>query len=179
MRGFKVYRVDTAAGPVPASGRRDFYAIYLLTGQHRLPGADREIALDGTCLLFGKPYKLRTSEGVTTHQTGYACVFTQEFVQENGHTGIGEQWALFHGTAAYVFSLHDEQAAYLTTVFEKMLAEQQTTYLFKRELLGSYLQLVIHEALRLRAPKRFFRYYCQPIHSTGVPVGSWGRRQRR
>ncbi len=136
------------------------------------------MALDGTCLVFGSPCHMRALEGVAARQTGYACLFTQKFVQANGHARSGEQWALFHGTGTCSFSLPDEQAAYLTTVFEKMLAEQQTAYLFKRELFSSYLQLVIHEALRLRAPKRLFRYYCQPTQPTGLPVGNWGSRRR-
>ena len=80
-------------------------------------------------------------------------------MQANGLVGSQVEWSLFHHSGACTFSLRDEQAVYLTGLFQQILAEQQTGYLFKHELLRSYLQLVFHEVLRLRtpAPKRCFR----------------------
>jgi len=180
MKGFKVYQVDTTINPVPASGRRDFYTLYLLTGPHQLSCADQAIELAGTRLYFGDPPRVDSSKGGATRQIGYACLFTEEFVQEGGHAGSREPWSVFHDNKTRAFSLRNEQAAYFASLFQKMLVEQQTAYLFKHELLRSYLQLVFHEALRLRgpAPKRFFRYYFQQPGQGGV-LGTGRRRRRR
>lgn len=181
MNGFKVCQIDTAIGPVPAYSRRDFYTIYLLTGPRQLQYADQEIELDGTCLLLGNPLGLGVEEARAVRQTGYSCRFTEAFFKQSGPVVSPEQWALFHGHTPRAFSLRDEQATYLTDLFQKMLAEQQTPYVYKQELLRAYLQLVIHEALRLRLPKprRFFRYYLQPEEEAGELAVNWGCRQRR
>jgi len=181
MNGIKVCQIDTAAGPVPAYSRRDFYTIYLLTGPRHLECADQRIELDGTCLLLGNPPGVGVEEAGTVRQTGYSCRFTEAFFKQNNPVVSPEQWALFMGHTPRAFSLRDEQAAYLTSLFQKMLAEQQTPYLYKHELLRAYLQLVIHEALRLRTPKpkRFFRYYLRPADLAGELVAGWRSRFRR
>lgn len=178
MNGFKVCQVDTAAEPVPAYSRRDFYTVCLLTGPRQLQCADQLIELDGTSLCFGTPPESGGgAPGKATRQTGYACRFTEAFFKENGGVSPA-QWALFSGHPPRVFALGTEQAAYLTDLFQKMLAEQQTPYLFRHELLRSYLQLITHEALRLRIPpaKRFFRYYFQQPGPTGGLGSGWRRR---
>lgn len=177
MNGIKVCWIDTATGPVPAYSRRDLYTICLLTGPRQWQRADQAIERDGTCLLFGNP----AEQGVAARQTGYTCRFTEAFFRESGPVVSPAQWALFNGHATRAFSLHDEQAAYLTSLFQKMLAEQQTPYLYKHELVRTYLQLVIHEALRLRtpAPRRIFRYYCQQPGPAGKLASGWGSRPGR
>ena len=181
MNGFKVCQIDTATGPVPSYSRRDFYTIYLLTGPRQLQCADQQIELDGTRLLLGNPQGVGVEGAGAVRQTGYSCRFTEAFFKQNNPVVSPEQWALFIGHTPRAFSLRTEQAAYLTSLFQKMLAEQQTPYLYKNELLRAYLQLVIHEALRLRTPKpkRCFRYYLQPEEEAGELAVNWGCRQRR
>lgn len=176
MKGIRVYPIDTATGPVPACQRRDLYTICLLTGPRQLQCADQKIELDGPCLFFGAP----PGVGVATRHTGYGCRFTEAFVQAGGQVGRQEEWALLHGRGTCAFSLHEEQAVYLASLFRQMLAEQQTTYRFKHELLRSYLQLILHEALRLRAPKPkpFFRYYFQAPEPASQLGCGWRSRQR-
>lgn len=181
MKGFKVYQIDTASGLDPAYSRRDFYTIYLLTGKRQLQNADQEIELDGTYLFFGIPHETGYSGSGATRQKGYGCLFSEAFVKANGLVGSQVEWSLFRHNGACTFSLRDEQAVYLTGLFQKMLAEQQTAYLFKHELLRSYLQLVFHEVVRLRtpAPKRFFRYYFRQPKPAGVLSSGWQIRYRR
>jgi AraC-like DNA-binding protein len=56
-----------------------------------------------------------------------------------------------------VFSLTAEQAAYITGIYHKMLAEQRTDYVFKNDLIRTYIQLLIHEALRMQPAESFFQ----------------------
>ncbi|MBC6989942.1 hypothetical protein [Hymenobacter sp. BT491] len=182
MRGFKVFTIDTATGPVQPSGRRDLYTIYLLTGPRHLHRADQEAVQAGTRLCFGAPQKVGTPETAATRQTGYCCLFTEAFVNECEDAAdpkaLPRALLDYKGTCSY--SLPEEQAAYLTLLFERMLLEQQTTYVFKQELLRSYLQLVLHEATRLQqpAPTRCFRYYFRRPSVTRGLDSSWRSRQR-
>ena len=180
MNGFKVCQIDTATGPVPAYSRRDFYTICLLSGPRHLQHADQQIELNDTCLLLGNPLAA-FSQAEATHQTGYSCRFTEAFFRQSGPVVSPEQWAIFKGHTPRAFALRDEQAAYLASLFQKMLAEQQTPYLYKDELLRTYLQLVMHEALRLRipAPKRLFHYYFQQPGSVGELAAGWASRPQR
>jgi hypothetical protein len=182
MRGFKVFAIDTATGPVQLSGRRDLYTIYLLTGPRQLHRADQEEVLAGTRLCFGAPQESGIPETAAARQTGYCCLFTEAFVSECEEApdpqALPRVLLDYKGPCSYL--LPQEQAAYLTLLFERMLLEQQTTYVFKQELVRSYLQLVLHEATRLQqlAPTRYFRYY---FRRPGVTLGldsRWRSRQR-
>ncbi|UPL51337.1 hypothetical protein [Hymenobacter sublimis] len=185
MKGFKVYPIDTTTDLPATSGRRDLHRICLLTGPHHLQCADQEIAQDGTYLFVSNPQEGNgllpgTTQESTTCQTGYGCLFTEEFVQENSLAGSSKPWALLSGSRPRIFSLGDTQATYLTGLFQRMLAEQQSAYCYKHELLRSYLQLVLHEAARLRQPvsNRLFRYYFQGPGPTGALASAWGARRR-
>ncbi|MDO7853532.1 hypothetical protein [Hymenobacter convexus] len=181
MKGFKVYQITTATGLRVAAGRRDLYTICLLTGARQLQHADQEIERDGTYLFVGQPHAGEFLPRGATSQLGFGCLFTEEFVQANGLAGKQQPWARGGCNNFSPFSLGDEQVAYLTALFEKMLAEQQSTYCFKQELLRSYLHLVLHEVLRLRqpAPKGRFRYYFQLPGSAGEIGAAWRNRQRQ
>ena len=174
MEGFKVYELTTTRSSLPATCRRDFYWIYLLSGPRLLPRAAHELPLDdGPCLCVGNPYPLQFGLAARQH-TGYACLFTEAFVRENGYFGCLEQWAHLHGQAA-VFPLHTEQAEHLACLFDRMLATQNSTYRFKKEQLHSCLQLMLHEALRYRqpVPRRFRAYFRSPM---GELCAAWRNR---
>jgi len=181
MKGFKAYQVDTACGALPVTSRRDYYTIYLLAGQLHFQGAGQEFVLDGSHVLLVNPSAVPASEWKHTGRTGFACLFTTAFVSGSS-SGGKELLPLFNKARSRVFSLCENQAVYLTGLFQKMVAEQQSAYLFKHELLRNYLQLVLHEAVRLRPvvpnlPSRRFRYYFRRPDLAGV-LGS-GRRRRR
>lgn len=162
MEGFKVYELATSS-LVPATGRRDCYRVYLLSSPPLLHRADRALLLDGgPTLCVGHPYPVGLVPAAG-QPPGYACLFTEAFVRENGYFGGLEQWERLHGQTAVV-PLRTEQAAHLTLLFQQMLAMQETAYQYKNELLHSCLQLVLHEALRYRqpVPRRFRAYYRWP-----------------
>ncbi|WP_317164754.1 helix-turn-helix domain-containing protein [Hymenobacter ginkgonis] len=69
-----------------------------------------------------------------------------------------QQSPLFKIGGTPVFKLNDEQAAYITGVFHKMLAEQNTDYLFRNDLIRTYIQLIIHEALRMQPAANFVHH---------------------
>jgi len=179
MRGFKIYQIDTGAVAAAVCERRDLYSVYLLQGTRHLQCADQEVEMEGPYLLFGNPDRVGAQQRVMPHQSGYACLFTVEFVQNTGVVGSEEPWAAFTGRERCPHALGTDQAAYLTGLFQKMLAEQESGYRFKHELLRSYLRLILHEAMRLRKPvlKRRFRYYFHRPCAAGGLGSGWGSRR--
>ncbi|MDO7886931.1 hypothetical protein [Hymenobacter cheonanensis] len=181
MKGFKVYQLDATHNPPAASGRRDLYTMYLLTGARRWQCADQAVERDGTYLFIGTPSEAENVASAAIYQAGYGCLFTSEFVQEGSLVGAVPPWAVLTGKYTRTLLLGNEQATYLVGLFEKMLAEQQSAYRFKDELLRSYLNLVLHEATRLCQPavKYRFRYYCQQPETGSTPRLGWGSRRRQ
>ena len=152
LKGFKVYSVDLPASRIHPYTRRDFYKIVLSTGHLIIHYADRSIELQGTSLFFANPHVPYSVERLTDIQTGYACVFTEEFLKPHDRLESLQQSPLFRIGGSPVFLLNNEQTESITPIFQKMLAEQDTEYLFKGELIRTYINLIIHETIKLQPP---------------------------
>lgn len=158
LRGFKVYEIDTAVSPVPAYSRRDFYKICLITGRTNIHYADKSVELDDTFLFFANPHIPYSSEALTPHQTGYACLFTEELLKAGDRSESLQQSPLFKVDGTPLFVLNAEQKARMVSIYQQMLAEQSTDYVFKQDLIRSYLSLIIHEALRMQPAENFVKH---------------------
>src|SRR5882757_2854372 len=128
LKGFKVYEIDTSVSPVPSYSRRDFYKICLVTGKTAIYYADKGIEIDGTYLFFGNPHIPYSSELRDKKQSGYACLFTEEFLKASDRSESLQESALFKIGGTPVLSLTGDQKDFATTIFQKMLAEQDTDY---------------------------------------------------
>jgi AraC family transcriptional activator of pobA len=155
LKGFKAYEVDTAVNPGPTYRRRDFYKVALVTSRCTVHYADRGIELNGTCLMFANPHIPYSIELHAPRLTGYSCLFTEAFMKENDRSDSLQQSPLFKVGGTPIFHLSAGQAAYVSSIFEKILAEQGTEYLFKNDLIRTYIQLLIHEALRMQPADTF------------------------
>lgn len=152
LKGFNVYAVDLPASRTHPYTRRDFYKIVLSTGHLVIHYADRSIELQGTSLFFANPHVPYSVERLSDIQTGYACVFTEEFLKPHDRSESLQQSPLFRIGGNPVFLLNDGQTGAVTAIFQKMLAEQDTDYVFKGELIRTYINLIIHETLKLQPP---------------------------
>lgn len=158
LKGFKAYEVDTAVNPGPTYRRRDFYKVALVTSHCTVHYADRSIELNGTCLMFANPHIPYAIELHAPRLTGYSCLFTEAYMKENDRSESLQQSPLFKVGGTPIFHLSAEQAAYATGIFQKILAEQNTDYLYKGDLIRTYLQLLIHEALRMQPTESFVQH---------------------
>ncbi len=158
LKGFKAYEVDTAVNPGPTYRRRDFYKVALVTSHCSVHYADRSIELNGTCLMFANPHIPYSMELHAPRLTGTSCLFTEAFMKENDRSESLQQSPLFKVGGTPIFHLSAEQAAYAGSIFQKILAEQGTEYLFKNDLIRTYIQLLIHEALRMQPAETFLQH---------------------
>lgn len=158
LKGVKAYEVDTAVNPGLTYRRRDFYKVALVTSQCTVHYADRGIELNGTCLMFANPHIPYSIELHAPRLTGYSCLFTEAFMKENDRSDSLQQSPLFKVGGTPIFDLSAEQAAYVSGIFQKILAEQGTEYLFKNDLIRTYIQLLIHEALRMQPAETFLQH---------------------
>ena len=158
LKGFKVYEIETEVSRAPTYNRRDFYKVCIFTSKSVIYYADRCIELDGSYLFFANPHIPYSTELLSEKQTGYACLFTEAFLKANERTESLQESPLFKIGGNPVFAVSDEQAAFVTTIFKKMLEEQGTDYIYKNDLIRNYINLIIHEALKMQPIDNFLRH---------------------
>lgn len=150
LKGFKVYEVNLPVSKIHPYTRRDFYKIVMSTGHLVIHYADRSIEMEGTSLFFANPHVPYSVERLTPIQKGYACVFSEDFLKPNDRSESLQQSPLFRIGGTPAFLLDDTQKESIAAIFQKMLAEQDTDYAFKGELIRTYINLIIHETLKLQ-----------------------------
>lgn len=133
LKGFKVYEIDSTNSVVRSYNRKDFYKICLNTGKNIIHYADRSFETDGPVLFFGNPYIPYSWEIVSSTYTGYACLFTEDFLKFGDRSESLQQSPLFKLGGTPILALNKEQREFISTIFQKMIAEQDTDYTFKDE----------------------------------------------
>src|SRR5258708_142458 len=158
LKGFKVYEIETSVHPLPYYSRKDFFKVCLVTGKSNIQYADRVIIVEGPYLFFGNPHIPYSSQLLSADLTGYACLFTEEFLTLNNRTVSLQESPLFKISGTPVVSVNSQQKEFISTIFQKMLEEQTTDYFFKGELIRNYINLIIQEALKMQPPTTFFKH---------------------
>ena len=150
LKGFKVHEL-AAPTDIPVSrGRRDFYKMGLVTGNMTVHYGDQILELNDTVLFFINPNVPHAVVRRSEKTTGYACLFTETFITSREQSGILKKSPLFHVGDTPVIALNSEQAAFMTGIFQKMLAVHSADYHHKAEMIRTCIELIIHEALRIQ-----------------------------
>jgi len=149
LKGFKVYKTDSKSGGHSYS-RKDFYKINITNGKFLFHYADRTIETEETYLFFGNPHIPYSCESVSKKFHGYTCLFTEDFLKQIDRSESLQQSPLFKLGGTPIFNLDNKQKEIISSLFEKMLEEQGSTYAFKDEIIRNYISLIIHGALKMR-----------------------------
>lgn len=139
--------VGPTARPVQYS-RKDFYKISLVTGHNRYHYADKVVTVAGSALLFANPQVPYLWEPLGGPQSRIFCIFTAAFLAEAGalaRTGF----PVFAPGGQQVYALTAAQRLPVQAIFEKMLAEINSAYVYKYDLLRAYVLELIHGAQKL------------------------------
>lgn len=146
-----IYRIEDVPTPVAFPHiRRDFYKVKLLCGaQGILRYADKSIVVESCALVFVNPFIPYSWERTAGRETGFACLFTEEFVTPQLRTGSLADSPLFRVGGTPVLFPPLEVVRRLEGLFGQMVLELQSTYSHKYDLLRTYLQLLLHESLKL------------------------------
>ena len=145
---FNVFRLEDCLDGSPVRyARRDYYKITLIRGNNRYHYADKSIEVNGVTLNFFNPKVPYTWESIDGSATGYFCIFTPTFFTEKSRTVLTDLPMFAIGAKpSYVLDEAREQA--IVAIFNKMLAEIDSDYTYKYDLLHSYLNELIHIALK-------------------------------
>ncbi|WP_428232607.1 AraC family transcriptional regulator [Flavobacterium sp.] len=162
---FNVYRREEFACDSTSlpPNRRDFYKISLiLNGEGIISSANKSININGNTITFMNPLIPYSWEPLSENQTGYFCLFTEDFISQNLKNESLSQSPLFKVGGNHVFLLSDESLKLLSSIFENMLSEIQSDYVNKYDLLRSYVQIIMHEVMKIQPPNTFY----QPINAS-------------
>ena len=149
LKGFNVFQIEGDGGATRLYSRKDFYKICLTTGKSIIHYADKSFEQNGTVLFFGNPHIPYSWETITTSYVGYTCLFSEEFLKSDRSESL-QHSPLFKIGGTPILKITEEQRLFLNTLFQKMIEEQQTDYVYKDDLIRNYINLIIHEALKLQ-----------------------------
>lgn len=150
QKGFTVYAIRNEDYTFRYYNRKEFYKICINTGTHKIHYADRTYETEGSVLFFGNPYTPYSWEVTSEKFSGYCVLFSEAFLKAGDRSEGLQQSPLFKIGGTPVFYLNNEQTNFISTIFQKMLAESDTEYAFKDEMMRSCIQLIIHEAMKLQ-----------------------------
>jgi len=150
LKGFKVHELPVSVDIPVSRGRSDFYKMGLVTSEMTVSYGDQILELNDTVLFFVNPNVPRSVVRRSINTTGYACIFTETFITGMERTEVLKSSPLFHTGDTPVIPLNNEQASFMTSIFQKMLAVYNGDYPYKGELIRNCIELIIHEALRIQ-----------------------------
>ncbi|WP_428608219.1 helix-turn-helix domain-containing protein [Sedimenticola sp.] len=140
------------------SGRYKFYKVSLcVQGSGRLGYADCGVDITRSALAFSDPHIPYSWEPYSAEQTGYFCLFTEDFLSRRKRHGVLPSSPFFQLDGDPVRFPDEEQTRLISYFFERMLLEQNSNYPGKYAVIHNYLDLIIHEALKMQPSHLLFR----------------------
>ena len=155
----RVHKFDASGKTVlmPYS-RRDYYKIWVTLGHGKIHYATRSMEITQPTLIFSNPLVPYSYESANVH-IGYMCIFTEDFLNENSRKGSLQESPLFKIGSNPVFFLGDDNLKSISDLFEKMLTEVATTYAYRYDVIRNYLNLIIHEGLKMEPALSAIKYH--------------------
>jgi len=150
LKGFKAFQIEEDSNATHVYSRKEFYKICLTTGKSRIHYAERTFETNGTILFFGNPHIPYSWETLSSRYAGYTCLFSEDFLKQTDRSESLLQSPFFKIGGTPILEITPEQRNFLNTLFLKMIEEQDSSYAFKDELIRNYIQLIIHEAVKMQ-----------------------------
>ncbi len=146
---FNVFKLDPYIGiqakPTPYR-RRDFYKITLVKGHGRLFYANKMVDVKKQAIVFSNPLIPYKWESIEHLNSGYFCIFNQDFFQQFGQIN---SYSIYQPTGNPVFELSDDSYALFASLYERMLVEISSNYIHKYDVLRNLAFEIMHSAIKL------------------------------
>lgn len=155
LKGFNVFQIEEDSNVVREYSRKDFYKICLTTGESLINYSDRSFLMKGTILFFANPNVPYSWETISRSYVGYTCLFSEDFYKPSDRTESLQHSPLFKIGGTPIFEITEAKREFLNGIFRNMMVEQSTNYAFKDDLIRNYINLIIHEALKLQPADNF------------------------
>ena len=152
-RGFKVGRSKVLKSPASAFRKRHFYKIVLSIGDVSVLYGAEKLRLNGAYLFIANPFIPYSVEIMSEVQTGYSCLFTQEFLQPVRLMESLRKSVAFDRNLIPSYELNEIQCARISEIFEKMIAEESDGYEYKDDIMRLYISMILHETMKMKSDR--------------------------
>lgn len=155
---FNVFSLEAHAGKQPPRySRRAFYKIALSRGHGIFHYADKSVEVTGTTLMFFNPTVPYTWHPLSDTSSGYFCIFKEGFFSERIRGSIND-FPMFAPGGKPAYFLNEQQDEQVNAIFEKMMEEIKSDYIYKYDLLINYVAEIIHYALKLSPSETLYHH---------------------
>src|SRR5436190_5256319 len=155
LKGFNVFQIEAEGNATKIYSRKDFYKICLTTGKSKIHYADKSFEQEGSVLFFGNPHIPYSWETISTTYVGYTVLFSEDFFKSADRSESLQNSPLFKIGGTPVLKIYEQQREFLNTMFDKMIEEQKSDYIYKDDLIRNYINLIIHEHLKLQPSEHY------------------------
>ncbi len=155
LKGFNVFQIEADGQATKSYSRKDFYKICLTTGKSKIHYANRSFEAEGTILFFGNPHVPYSWETLSSTYAGYTCLFSESFWNTGARAESLQHSPLFKPGGTPILEISEDQRHFLNSLFNKMMVEQQSDYQYKDDLIRDYINLILHESLKLEPSQNF------------------------
>jgi AraC-like DNA-binding protein len=155
-----VFRLEDCVGPhgTPVKyRRREFYKITLIRGENIYHYADKSLRVNGTTLLFTNPQVPYTWENVSGDSTGFFCIFSETFFSDRARNNLNEL-PMYAPGGKPAYLLTPEQDAHVSALYQKMLEEINSDYIYKYDLLRNYVMELTHFAIKTQPSENLYQH---------------------
>lgn len=129
--------------------RRSYFKISLINGKNRAEYADKVIHVEDKALLFASPWIPYNYVPQDEDQSGYFCVFTENFLSKDKSGIILEKLPLFQPGGYPILNISEENYTELENLFKKIDRELSSDYPFKFDLIRAYVIELLHMGQKL------------------------------
>lgn len=143
------YRTRLNAGEMRYD-RRSYYKISLIKGKNRVEYADKVIHVEDKALLFASPKIPYNYVSQEDGQSGYFCVYTENFLSKDKSGIIIEKLPLFQPGGYPILKISDEDYKDFEKIFQKMDKELSSDYPYKFDLIRAYVIELLHMGQKLQ-----------------------------
>lgn len=144
----RAQKLDGSGKKILPYSRRDYYKIWMTKAKGKVHYAAHTIELKGPALIFSSPMVPYAYEPLHPAD-GYFCIFTEGFLHMHGAQNVLHESPLFKIGSNPVFPLTTDQTVLIAELFEKILVEYESRYLYRTDVIRNYLHLIIHEAMKM------------------------------
>lgn len=155
LKGFNAFQIESDGAATRVYSRKDFYKICITTGKSKIHYADRTFDMDGTILFFGNPHIPYSWETLSSTYVGYTCLFSEDFLEVKERSKVLLNSPFFKLGGTPIIQISAAQRDFLNSLFIKMIEEQASDYTYKDDLIRNYIQLIIHEALKMKPAENY------------------------
>lgn len=169
---FNVFKVEDLIARVKTEkvmpyNRRAYYKISLINGRNKAEYADKVIDIERNGLLFATPKVPYHWLPQDDEQSGYFCIFTDDFLTKNKSGVVLDDLPIFQPGGYPIFQLNDEASEEIRSIFLKMVKELASDYVYKYDLIRNYVLELIHYGQKLQPASVLY-----PLHTASARVSS-------